>query len=150
MAPVATEGLTIESAGELSDQELDEIGKQGDDADKAIAKAELDRRAREFAESRAEHPPEAEEILLDGTTELTLFDVGGKQPTRATIKFTGGKVKLVHGQAFKKGDRIRFSGEAIVNVLAQKDEHDPKTGQVVDCEQRHEARIVDLRLDSAD
>ncbi len=94
-------------------------------------------------------PPDVDEIKVDGTTQLELFKLGGKLPTSATIKLTGGKVALVEGEAFNKGDRIRFSGEAVVNDVGQKDAHDPKTGQVVNCEQRHEARIVDLRVDSA-
>lgn len=93
--------------------------------------------------------PDLDQILVDGTTQLELFDFGGKRPTRATIKFTGGKVGLTSGQAFHKGDTIRFSGIAVVNGVGQKDEHDTKTGQVVDCEQRHEARITDLQIDSA-
>ena len=94
-------------------------------------------------------PPQVDEILVDGTTQLELFKLGGKEPTGATIKFTGGKVKLVSGNAFNKGDRIKFSGEAVVNFVGQKDAHDNATGVVVDCEQRHEARIVDLVVDSA-
>lgn len=93
--------------------------------------------------------PEVDEIVLDGSTQLELFDVGGKKATRATIKFTGGKVKLSAGKGFKKGERIKFTGEAIVNEVGQKDEHDPQTSQVVDCEQRHSARIVDLSVDRA-
>jgi hypothetical protein len=94
-------------------------------------------------------PVDPDEIVVDGTSQLSMFDLGGKQASRATIKFTGGKVGLVAGEAYRKGDRIRFSGEAVVNSVGQKDEHDPKTSQVVDCEQRHEARIVDLQVESA-
>ena len=100
-------------------------------------------------EPEAPAPVDPDEIVVEGTSQLELFEFGGKKATRATIKFTGGKVKLVAGEAFRKGDRIRFSGEAIVNDVGQHDEHDAQTGQVVDCEQRHAARIVDLQVESA-
>jgi hypothetical protein len=94
-------------------------------------------------------PPEVDKIVVDGTAQLDIFSLGGKLPTRATIALTGGSVGIVAGQAFEKGDRIRFSGEAIVNDVGQKDIEDGKTGIVVDCVQRHKARVVDLVVDSA-
>ncbi len=113
------------------------------------SRSSVDEAHAELAAPPPERGPDPDEIIVDGTTQLAMFDMGGKQASHATIKFTGGKVKLVAGEAFRKGERIRFSGEAVVNVLVQKDEHDPKTGQVVDCEQRHEARIIDLQVESA-
>lgn len=97
---------------------------------------------------RAPHP-EVDEIRVEGTEQLSIFDVGGKRANTATMKLTGGKVKLVDGQGFKKGTRVRFTGEAIVDDVGQKDETDPKTGQVVAAQQRHAARIVDLTVESA-
>lgn len=97
---------------------------------------------------RAPHP-EVDEIRVEGTEQLSIFDVGGKRANTATMKLTGGKVKLVDGQGFKKGTRVRFTGEAIVDDVGQKDETDPKTGQVVAAQQRHGARIVDLTVESA-
>lgn len=93
--------------------------------------------------------PEPDEIRIDGTAQLEMFDVGGKKANTATLNLTGGKVKLIDGQAFHKGTRIKFSGEAIVNDVGQKDDEDPKTRQVVSAEQRHKARIVDLQVTSA-
>lgn len=174
MSAVTVEELTPEVAAELSDQELQALADGDDEGNAKVAKATLSERQAEFADRKAQEvkgeageptgemqkevaPPEpqepvVDEILVDGTTELEqlgLFEMGGKKPTRASIKFTGGKVKLVAGTAFRKGDRIRFSGEAVVNDVGQKDDHDPKTSQVVDCEQRHGARIIDLVVDSA-
>lgn len=93
--------------------------------------------------------PDVDEIRVDGTAQLSMFNLGGKLPTGSTLTLTGGRVELVDGQAFNKGDRIRLTVEAVVNEVGQKDAHDPKTGQVVSCEQRHKARVVDMQLESA-
>lgn len=85
-----------------------------------------------------------EEIRVDGTTQLAMFDLGGKQATASTLTFTGGTVRLVDGQAFAKGDVIRFEGTAVINEVGQKDDHDPKTGIVVAASQKHGARITSL------
>lgn len=159
---------------QLSDAELNTIVDEGGQSEQAqIARAVLEERDAAYgpnqADGKAEElkseagepvgemppaesdggQPEVDEIVLQGTSQLELFEMGGKKATRATIKFAGGKVKIEKGQGFKKGERIKFSGEAIVNEVGQKDEHDPQTGQVVDCEQRHGARIVDLSVERA-
>jgi hypothetical protein len=55
-------------------------------------------------------------------------------------------VLLTEGQAFSKGEVIRFSGTAVVREVGQRDKPDPKTGIVVSAEQKHVAEIVDLRI----
>jgi hypothetical protein len=55
---------------------------------------------------------------------------------------------LVDGKAFSKGEVIHFSGTAVVREVGQRDKPDPKTGIVVDAEQKHVAEIVDLRIGS--
>jgi hypothetical protein len=88
-----------------------------------------------------------DELRLEGPAQLSMFDVGGKRATSATIKLTGGKVKLVEGTAFRKGDVITGTFTAVVNDVGQRDAHDPATGLVVSAEQRHGARITDLRVE---
>lgn len=172
MASVASppEVYSAEEMRELSDTELNSIVEEGGKSEQAtLARTVLEERAEAFGSKQSEElkgeagepvgkmpakeagssQPEVDEIVLQGSSQLELFDMGGKKATRATIKFSGGKVKIEAGQGFKKGHRIRFSGEAIVNEVGQKDEHDPQTGQVVDCEQRHGARIVDLSVERA-
>lgn len=90
-----------------------------------------------------------DEVTVDGTVQLGLFDAGGKKPTSATISLTGGAIKLIDQEAFKKGDHLTLVVEAVVNDVGQKDEHDPKTGQVVSCVQKHKARIVGVQLQQA-
>jgi hypothetical protein len=87
-----------------------------------------------------------EEIRVDGTTQLSAFDMGGKRARSASIRLAGGKVMLVDGKAFSKGEVIHFSGTAVVREVGQRDKPDPKTGIVVDAEQKHVAEIVDLRI----
>lgn len=170
------EKLTDEVARELSDAELQDLAT-GDDAGNAeVAQATLAERNRTFGEQTApakgskseevrqeggeptgampdsapEDPlPDVDEIRIDGTAQLSAFNLGGKLPTGSSLALTGGKVALVDGQAFHKGDRVKLTIEAVVNNVGQKDAHDPKTGQVVSCEQQHKARIVDVQLDSA-
>src|SRR3954453_543616 len=55
-----------------------------------------------------------EEIRVDGTTQLSAFAMGGKRARSASIRLAGGKVMLVDGKAFSKGEVIQFSGTAVV------------------------------------
>jgi hypothetical protein len=89
-----------------------------------------------------------EEIRVDGTTQLGMFSAGGKQPASASLRLSGGKILLVDGQAFRKGDTISFSGTAVVREVGQRDKPDPATGIVVSAEQKHVAQITDLRVNS--
>jgi len=87
-----------------------------------------------------------EEIRVDGTTQLSAFDVGGKRATASSLRLSGGRVSLVDGKALSKGEVIRGSFTAVVREVGQVDKPDPQTGIVVSCEQKHRAEIVDLRL----
>jgi hypothetical protein len=87
-----------------------------------------------------------EEIRVDGTTQLSAFEVGGKRARSASIRLSCGKVLLTDGQAFSKGEVVTFSGTAVIREVGQRDKPDPATGIVVSCEQRHVAEIVDLRI----
>jgi len=96
-------------------------------------------------------PVPLDEIRVEGSTQLEqlgLFNLGGKAPTSASIALTGGRVLLVDGQAFQKGEVIRFTGTAVVHAVAQQDAIDSKTGQVVSAEQKHWARVSDLVIES--
>jgi hypothetical protein len=93
--------------------------------------------------------PPVEEIRVDGTVQLGLFDAGGKKPTSSSIRLTGGKVLIVDGKAFKKGETVTFEGTAVVDFVAQQDKTDAKTGIQVSAEQLHRARITDLRIAGA-
>lgn len=90
------------------------------------------------------------EIRVQGPAQLEMFKLGGTMPSSASLRFAGMKVKLVDGKAFKKGETIRFEGTAVINEVAQKDAHDSETQEVVSAEQRHSARITDLRVISLD
>lgn len=179
MAPVAAppETYTAEELAELSDMELKSIA-DGDDAEQAKLASEImatreadfngtgkktgkDSKTAELEgeagaavgdmpkDPPADSTPEVDEIIVDGTCDLSLFDFGGKKPTGAKLTLTGGAVAIAEGQGFKKGTRIRFTGEAIVNDAGSKDHHDTNTSQVVDCKAKFGARIVDLVVESA-
>lgn len=85
-----------------------------------------------------------EELRVDGTAQLGLFDAGGKRPTEAVIRLSGGAFTVAEGRGFRKGDRIRFEGVAVVREVAQKDKPDRQTGIVTQCVQSHRAEITDL------
>jgi hypothetical protein len=89
-----------------------------------------------------------DEIVVKGNTELALFDAGGKKPTGASLSLTGGKVLLADGKAIEKGTVIHGTFTAVVHEVGQKDKHDPKTQRVVDCEQKHKARLTDVTITS--
>lgn len=92
--------------------------------------------------------PPLEQITIGGTTQLGLFDAGGKKPGTAKLQLKIGTAKIVlePGQAFKKGDTFGFEGVARVIEIAQKDTIDKETGIVVSAEQKHVAVILDLRV----
>jgi len=89
-----------------------------------------------------------DEIAVDGTTQLELFDLGGKRPTSSKLRLAGGAVDVLDGRAFHKGDALSFSGAAVVTAISQQDKRDASTGQVVSCAQLHVALITDLRIDT--
>lgn len=97
------------------------------------------------SEPDARQEPTEEELALviDGSDQLS-FNVGGKAPTSATLRLTGGKLE-VEGQ-FDKGQVIAVRVEAVVDDIGFKDKTDPKTSQVVGCERRQKARIVGVDL----
>lgn len=90
--------------------------------------------------------PPVTEIRLGGNAPLTQFDLGGKKPTTASLTLTGGKVLLHEGQAFEKGTVLVLEVVAVVDDVGQKDKTDPKTQIVVGAEQKHKARITDVRI----
>jgi hypothetical protein len=122
--------------------------------DAAHRRQEFEQEAGEAVGPMPQTPPDntqppLEELRVDGTTQLAAFDAGGKRPAEATLKLTCGAIQLSDGQAFRKGDTLRFSGEAVVREVKQKDAVDKETGIVISCTQAHGAVITDLRLDQS-
>ena len=99
----------------------------------------------EGGEAQQPAPP-ITDLRLDGTTQLGLFDAGGKRPTSASVRLSGGKVSLVDGRAFKKGETLRLEVECVVTAVKQQDTRDKETGIAVSCEQQHIAHITDVRI----
>jgi hypothetical protein len=98
----------------------------------------------------ADPVPPLEELRVDGTAQLGMFDAGGKKPTSATITLSGGAYDLLDGKAYRKGDVVHFEGTAVVRSVGQVDKADPKTGIVVSCKQTHSARILDITVTGAE
>jgi hypothetical protein len=93
--------------------------------------------------------PPVEELRVDGTTQLGIFDPGGKKPTSATLTLGGGAFDVMDGKAYRKGDVVTFSGTAVVREVKDRDKVDRKTGIVVSCKQAHWAEITDLSVKGA-
>lgn len=129
---------------ETTDERLARL--QREQADR-MAEATAGQQSIEGGEVPADPQPPVDEIRVDGTAQLGLFDAGGKRPTSASLRLTGGKVLIVDGKAYRKGDVISGTFTAVVDEVGQKDKADPKTGIVVSAEQKHSARITDLRVD---
>jgi hypothetical protein len=86
------------------------------------------------------------ELRVDGTTQLGLFDAGGKKPQSASLTLAGGRIGLVDGRAFRKGETVTFSGVAVITAVALQDKRDKATGIPVSCEQKHTAVVTDLTV----
>jgi hypothetical protein len=157
--PIADSNRGIPANGNGHHSEPDVIPGQTT-VDDHLTDEEIDQRERSeaLAEFQAESGPRemdagddeavfVEEIRVDGTAQLGLFNAGGKSPESASLRLSGGRILLVDGQAFRKGETIRFSGTAVVREVAQRDKPDGKTGIVVSAEQKHVAQITDLRVE---
>jgi hypothetical protein len=91
-----------------------------------------------------------EEIRVSGTTQLSFFKTGGKQPQSGKLTIQGvSGIPIMGGTGFKKGEFIHFEGVARVEEVGQKDKMDRKANQAVDCVQKHMAYATDVRLSPA-
>ena len=81
-------------------------------------------------------------------SQLAMFTelVGGKAATSNTTRLTGGKVEV--DREFKKGQKIRLVITAEIGSVNFVDQRDGKTGQVIGCERRHSARILNVQVKS--
>lgn len=82
---------------------------------------------------------EAPAMVMEGNGQLS-FKIGGKQPTGSSLRIVGGRVE-VNGE-FAKGDVVRVELVLRVDEIAFVDDVDVKTRQVVGCERRHKARVI--------
>ena len=83
-----------------------------------------------------------EHLRVDGTRQIAL-DLGGKLATSAVLKLSG---KAEVDGFYRKGDRVRFSGEALIVSVTAKDKLDKPTGIVMEAEESYAAVIVDLQV----
>ncbi len=90
--------------------------------------------------------PPPDEVVMAGTTQLGLFDAGGKKPTAATVTIRGKTFELQAGRAYEKGDRFEVHGVVVIDDIGQKDKRDKATGMVTDCVQRHSGFWEDLEV----
>lgn len=145
---VATDGLTQRELDEAQVREEEAFREEERARERSAERIREDheRYMNQAPRTTGDADPEPVALEVSGPVQLSMFDLGGMVPETATLKFNGGKITLADGTAFRKGETVRFEGVAVVNVIAQKDAHDAQTGVVVSSEQRHEARITELRV----
>lgn len=88
-------------------------------------------------------PPD--QIVVAGTAAGSKHKWDGKQPGTTILSLKGFKVEV--DGAFKKGERIKFGGEAVVKRESCDDKLDPTTKQVVEAKVEYTAVVLDFELD---
>ena len=113
----------------------------------ATADAAIDEAAKVLGTDPESGIDEGPQDVHDGDPEETeapnaqlTFNVGGKRPTTTSLRLTGGKLDIPGSYA--KGAKLVIRVEVRVGEVAFVDEHDQQTGQVIGCERRHKARIL--------
>lgn len=92
-----------------------------------------------------EDPLPPEELVLRGSKTAQMRLWAGKAPGSVTIKLKGLSLKV--DGSFDKGERVKFSGEALIVGEAGVDKLDKHTKAVVECEEVLSATIVDLEVE---
>jgi hypothetical protein len=95
-------------------------------------------------DSGNEPEDESQGPSVEASGQLSL-NVGGKRPTGASLRLTGGKVDIVTGE-LRKGQKVTVMIQASVDAVEFVDIKDPKTGTTVGCDRRHKARITSVEL----
>lgn len=85
-----------------------------------------------------------EEIIVAGTCKLGELKVGGKKPASAVLKLKLGTLK-VEG-AYRKGEKLTVTVDAVVVGEGAVDVLDPKTKQVTESVQEHRAVALDVKV----
>lgn len=142
----AEEALAADAAGETPDpghpdENADNPGVGQEPGDEPASKPGPNKG--DAPEVPDEPEDQGPQIMVEGS-QLSLA-VGGKKPTSATVRLTGGKVQIPAGQ-LEKGKAITVLVTAIVDDVGFKDLRDPKTKQIVGCERRHKAFITGTEL----
>lgn len=137
------------TSGAVMDHETAEAEREAEKERLAAEQADLDNDPSQTGGGPEEPEPEEEPEepqgpYVEAHGQLSL-NVGGKRPTGASIRLTGGKIDIPSGE-FKKGDEVVFMVRAAVTELAFVDILDPKTHQIVGCDRRHKARIRSVEL----
>lgn len=79
-------------------------------------------------------------IEIEGDGQLNL-QVGGAKPDKATVKLRGGSIDIPAGQ-LKKGEVLNLLVKVKVAEVHLVDKEDRTTGELVETERRHVAKIM--------
>jgi hypothetical protein len=133
------------SAAELRKQKAEREAREAEQA--SNGRADVDEAALGAGDDGIDVGPQD---VYDGDDEVPMqqlsFQVGGKRPTSTGLRLTGGKVDVPG--SFMKGSKLVLRVEVRVGEVAFVDEHDPKTGQIIGCQRRHKARILNVAVES--
>jgi hypothetical protein len=121
------------------------------------AQSALDGKAEELREEAGEPvgempPGEPEDVMVppdrlmvSGTAQGSKRKWNGKTPGQVLLKVGGMKIEVPEGD-FKKGERIRFEGEAVIVSEGAEDKLDKDTKTPVEAVQTHKAVVLDFEL----
>lgn len=137
------------SAAELKAAKKEREAAEKAKRDKAIAEAQnaLGTGTVDGIDNAPQEPYEGDETDSEQPAQENAqlsFSVGGKKPTTTSVRLTGGKVNIPGSYA--KGSKLVLHLEVRVGEVAFVDEHDPKTNQIIGCERRHKARVLNARV----
>lgn len=88
-------------------------------------------------------PPD--KLMVSGTAKGSHRKWNGKAPGMVILNVKGMKIEVPEGE-FKCGERLFFSGEAVIVSEGKKDKLDPETKSVTDAVQEHSAVVLDFEL----
>jgi hypothetical protein len=88
-------------------------------------------------------PPD--KLMVSGTAQGSKRRWNGKAPGSVVLKLKVADIEVAEGE-FKKGDRIRFEGEAVIVSEGVKDKLDKDTKTPVEAVQEHAAVVLDFEL----
>jgi hypothetical protein len=97
------------------------------------------------AEHEGEAPGAGEQavpaLAIAGGGQLNLT-VGGEKPDKSTVKLRGGSIEVAGGGQLKKGEVVNLLVKVRVDEVHFVDKHDNSTGDVIQAERRHIAKMI--------
>ena len=125
-----------EAAGETGEEGGEGAGEQEPDAEPAAGAEHEGEPPGEGAGEQAVPP-----LAIPGGGKLNL-QVGGESPDKSTVKLRGGSIEVAGGGQLKKGEVVNLLVKCRVDEVHFVDKHDNSTGEIIQAERRHIAKMI--------